>query len=448
MTATLMQLPHLLTEREAAAALGISIDTLRRERRRGRIDYVKIGARVRHTEKHLVDYIENGTVRCHKSQIDPSRIGDHWLSRRPKSAQWCRTWFDRATRQTRRASLGTADFDEATKRLAEWVTTNGKMQRERPENVYLETVLARYYGRHAVHLASAEAARYALKKWSDHFAGALVSEATADRQRQFAAAMRSQGASDGYIRRTLAVGKAALNWALREGEIMAAPTVALGIAPEGEPRERLLSIAEAAALFRAAESDHLLLYLLLAFGTAARPAAILELTTFQVDCDARLIRLNPPGRAQNKKRRPTLPMCNTLLPYLRALPAGPIVSYHGRALKSIKTPFERARVRAGLSKDVTPYTIRHTVAAEMRRRGVPVWEVAGWLGHTSGYKKTERYAKLGPDHLSGAVRAIDAFFGELSDCLPAVFLRTLPDIIQLRATEPWRPWWSQPGSNR
>src|ERR1043165_6692815 len=42
--------------------------------------------------------------------------------------------------------------------------------------------------------------------------------------------------------------------------------------------------------------------------------------------------LNPPGRQQNKKRRPTLPICNTLLPYLRGLTPGRVVRYNGRAL--------------------------------------------------------------------------------------------------------------------
>jgi len=40
-------------------------------------------------------------------------------------------------------------------------------------------------------------------------------------------------------------------------------------------------------------------------------------------------------------------------------------------------------------------------------------EVAGFLGHSSGYKTTERYAKFGPDHLAGAVRAIDGYFADL-----------------------------------
>jgi hypothetical protein len=127
---------------------------------------------------------------------------------------------------------------------------------QRADAVLLETCLVRYFEQQARHLASAEPTRYGLKKWSDFFAGALVSEVTPERQRQFVASLRDKGLSDGYIRRILAVGQAALNRAVREGEIAGAPKVLLALAPEGEARERLLTIAEAAARFKAASLDH------------------------------------------------------------------------------------------------------------------------------------------------------------------------------------------------
>jgi integrase len=291
--------------------------------------------------------------------------------------------------------------------------------------------------------------------------------------RDFVAELRRQKLSNGYIRRILANGSAALNRAHREGEITAAPRIDLSLAPEGEPRERLATIDEMRALFAAVRHDHERVYLMLAIGTAARPESILQLTGFQVDCENRLIRLNPPGRAQNKKRRPTVPMCETLAGQLYGLPAGPVVRYvttskagmKSRALGSIRTTFRRltararrqmrdgaaervrrlrrtgrrgealtvaqeARARGEALLEITPYTIRHTMAAEMRRRGVPVWEVAGFLGHSSGYKTTERYAKFGPDHLSAAVRAIDSFFADLG-----VAAKPLPDHVhRLRAS--------------
>ena len=239
-----------------------------------------------------------------------------------------------------------------------------------------------------------------------------------------------------------------MNRAHREGEITTVPRILLSLAPEAEPRERILTIAEMRALFEAAAEPHQFLYLMLAAGTLARPKAITELTTFQIDFEARLIRLNPPGRPQNKKRRPTVPICDALLPWLRGLPPGPIVQYRSKPVTRTKMMFdhltarasrqirceaaatarahrrasrrpeawdaiEDGRGRATAILDVTAYTIRHTMAAELRKRGVPVWEVAGFLGHSSGYKTTERYAKFGPDHLGEAVRAIDACFAEL-----------------------------------
>ncbi|MDJ0391479.1 hypothetical protein QMO56_25585 [Roseomonas sp. E05] len=63
-----VSLPRLLTEVVAAERLGISIDTLRRERRRQRIGYTLIGGRPRYTERHLADYITaNEVAPCAKA---------------------------------------------------------------------------------------------------------------------------------------------------------------------------------------------------------------------------------------------------------------------------------------------------------------------------------------------------------------------------------------------
>ncbi|HEY0834486.1 MAG TPA: tyrosine-type recombinase/integrase [Azospirillum sp.] len=91
----------------------------------------------------------------------------------------------------------------------------------------------------------------------------------------------------------------------------------------------------------------------------------------------------------------------------------------GRHVQDIGRAFDRARDRAGLGKDVSPYTIRHTMATELRMRGVAVWDVAGWLGHSSGYKTTERYAKTNPEALAGAPRATDAYFADLAAAMEA-----------------------------
>ena len=400
-----------------------------------------------------------------KRQNRPGAIGGFWLSRRGNSPAWCRTWFDNRTRQTQRVSLGSEDFEQAQLLLAEWVLTHGKVQKEKPQDVTLARVLARHYELHGSKLASADAVRHSLSKWNDFFAGELVADVTPARQRDFVTHLRAEGLSDGYIRRILADGKAAFNRAHREGELLAVPHVAL--VAEAEPREMVATIQEVAALFRVAgDLDHFRAYMVLALGTAARPAAILQLKASQVDIESRIINLNQPGRRQTKKRRPAVPICDTLLPFLASAPAGHLVQWtpkppagtqrrreaQPRPLNSIRPTFARVTARAALAARqgaarnalalraagdrvgawkalragraraarllaIGPYVIRHTVATELRRRGVPVWEVAGLLGHSSGYKTTERYAKFGPDHLSGVIRALENYFVDLRQAL-------------------------------
>ena len=60
-------------------------------------------------------------------------------------------------------------------------------------------------------------------------------------------------------------------------------------------------------------------------------------------------------------------------------------------------------------------------------------EVATWLAHSTGYRTTERYQKIGPDHLSKAVEAMEAYFADLEPGLPT---RTLDHSTNLRAYKP------------
>ena len=110
-----------------------------------------------------------------------------------------------------------------------------------------------------------------------------------------------------------------------------------------------------------------------------------------------------------------MPITNALLPWLRNLKAANVISYGkvDRQVKSIKTTFQKTVARADL-EDVTPYSIRYTMATELKKRGVKPWEVSGMLAHTTGgYRTTKRYAKYAPDYMGQAVQAIDDYFQDL-----------------------------------
>jgi len=208
-------------------------------------------------------------------QEHPGQIGEYWLSKRRGSSAWCRTWYDPASRQTKRESLGTTDFQEGKLKLWEWFAKHGRIAQQQPQEAALAMVLVRYWQRHAVGLPSSEFAKIALRYWSDFWGDASVSDVTPARQREFISSLDGGGKSPGYIKRILTVGKAALNHAYREGEISSVPYIIPG--EDGEARDRVLSVAESAGLWLATTLEHERMMLALLYGTLARPEAALEL---------------------------------------------------------------------------------------------------------------------------------------------------------------------------
>ena len=55
----ILSLPLLLTEQEVARALGCSVDTVRRERKRDKLEFTRVGGRIRHTDDQVRAYIAN-----------------------------------------------------------------------------------------------------------------------------------------------------------------------------------------------------------------------------------------------------------------------------------------------------------------------------------------------------------------------------------------------------
>ena len=155
--------------------------------------------------------------------------------------------------------------------------------------------------------------------------------------------------------------------------------------------------------------------------TGCRGDAARDLQPFQIDWDAGLVMLNPAGRQQTKKFRPIVPLTDYLRGYLKGL--GSVtryVAWHGEKIDSIKTTWRSVRQAAELPTTFYPKILRHTVGTELRRRGVPGWDVSGQLGHKKGESAgtTENYAKFDPAYMARAKEALDQWMQELAADVP------------------------------
>jgi len=154
---------------------------------------------------------------------------------------------------------------------------------------------------------------------------------------------------------------------------------------------------------------HLPLYAMLALYTGARRGAILDLTWKQIDLVRGRIDFNPPERTQTKKRRPVIPVPRSFLAALRRAQkrasCDHVIAYQGSPVASVKTGFNSAAERAGIP-ECTSHTLRHTAGTWMAQRGVPMHQIAGYLGHSVA-RTTELYAHHHPDYMREAKAALE-----------------------------------------
>lgn len=354
------------------------------------------------------------------------RLGDYWLEQRKGSTVWYRAWRD-ATGCKQRASLGTRDPDEAKVALAQWFVENASIKDQAPSDVLLSTVLTRYMHQHGDALASKDSASRGADLWIEFFGpAATVAEVTIPRQEAFMKWLAERGYSDGYVRRMLGVGKSAMNRAWKRGEITQVPFVELP--PVGEAYPHYANRAQIVRLLNAEMPEHIWAYFLVRLCTACRGDAARDLQRFQIDTEAGLVHLNPAGRRQTKKYRPTVPLLPALEAYLgTAKPETYLVHWHGAHIKSIKTTWRKLRGRALLPAWFVPKTVRHTLATWLRQRGVPAWDVSGLLGHHVG-GTTDAYAKFDPAYMGAAKQALLAILEDLATDVPKLKQLMTPEV--------------------
>lgn len=210
----------------------------------------------------------------------------------------------------------------------------------------------------------------------------------------------------------LAYLRAAINYAWRMGRLL--QKIPVWVPSLNKPKDRFLTRSEAARLLWASRKglsrDYLPLFILMGLYTGGRKTALLTLKWSQVNFKENLIYLKSDTGAENKKHA-TIPITRRLRTFLllarkRGTPFGNVIHAHQAQLQDIKGSFKAACIRAGLD-NVTPHTLRHTAASWMVQAGVPVFEVARYLGHTSSAMVERTYGHLAPNHLHQAAAALD-----------------------------------------
>jgi len=421
-------------------------------------------------------------------------IGGQWLARIAGRPSIYRFWYDARSGETRRRSLKTADVEEAKRLLAVEFTIKTQSDPQDPESVMLVTILHHYFENHSDKLPSRHMARRSGEIVLNFLEGECrlgatvkVGRFTKGLQAKFVLwSAKHHGHSTAYISRILNVIAAACRFATKtvlqdlvDGDYIETrlmkyrPEICYSAKwisditrqPEPQPRSYVPTFEELASLLDTRGSELLQRYDIIALNTWARPEAVLTLSVkSQVDFENGLVQLNPPGRKQNKKHRPTIRLTDNLRSWLKHWAEDRPLAYKAKRnkhssrnvdtttfAKHVRAQFKRRTVRWMLARNgleteqidtlfrqargknrqplndaiahaesagiqrITQYTLRHFMAT--RVRGLKEIRVdreqrSSWLGHGKR-DATSWYEGHDPEHLAEACQATDLILAKL-----------------------------------
>jgi integrase len=307
---------------------------------------------------------------------------------------------------------GAGNRGGAEKALAAYLARKHKpdWQNSHPTEVMVADVLAYYGTNRAPQLEHPELVGYhithLLKRWGESTCWEVNTETCRAYVEHRTSGERP--VKENTARRELVTLSAALTFAYKERKL--SQPVPVWLPKEGEPRNRWLTRSEAAALLAGAlgiaataydiqsrkpmkwgrlfrPSYHVARFILIGLYTGTRHEANLSMRWGVnskggwFDLEHGVMYRRGQGQADTNKRRVPAPIPDRLLPHLnrwrRITVVGP-VEYAGRLIAKERKGWDRARELAGI--EVTPHTLKHTCITWMLQKGVPTWEVAGFVG--------------------------------------------------------------------
>lgn len=234
-------------------------------------------------------------------------------------------------------------------------------------------------------------------------------EVTLQKCRDYVARRYADGVKQGTVHTELGHLRMALNWGVKMRRIPFAPYIERPSKPQ--PKERFLTRDEIRRLLDTDMLPHVRLTIILMLQTGARVGAILDLTWDRVDLERRTIDLRVDSTGP-RKGRAVVPISDALartLTHHRGLRSGRVpyvVTYNGQRVLNIYGSIRRACERARLC-DVSPHVFRHTAAVHLAEGGMPMEELAQFLGHSDVSVTRKVYARFSPTHLRRAVEILD-----------------------------------------
>ena len=251
---------------------------------------------------------------------------------------------------------------------------------------------------HAVHL----------RRLLGHRKAARLTEADA---RAFMIMQREKGLQQTTVNRRIKILRAAYNWAVREGLLRVSPLAGLRLPYARSQRLLPPTPAELRQILVVAPK-HIQRLVWLGYCTGARPgpSELFRLAWSDVSESAGAALMpcaaKRPGGADYRK----IPLRSDLLEKLRTWRTEDegcewVINYHGRPIRNLGAAWRAALRRAGITRRITVYGLRHAFATETIRNGGDIRSVATIMDHADTSMLLRVYQHILESQMKAAVEA-------------------------------------------
>ena len=187
---------------------------------------------------------------------------------------------------------------------------------------------------------------------------------------------------DATINREVSVLRHLLYWAVDEGLLFRNPLTRIRLLPERRTPRPVVTVAEEQALLAVAP-PHLHALIVAALDTGMRRGELLHQRWEQIDLTRHVLSVSRSKTIEGEGRE--IPLTSRVATLLRTRhqPAGPVFTYDGHAIGTIKTTWRTTLRNAGI-RHVRFHDLRHTFNTRLLEAGVLQEVRKALMGHVSG----------------------------------------------------------------
>lgn len=210
----------------------------------------------------------------------------------------------------------------------------------------------------------------------------------AAQMQEFLAAQQARGVMATTAHHRVRLWRTVLAWAVETGRLPASPLAGFRL---HRPKARRIdppTRAEAARMYSVA-APHIrrVIVLGMAAGPRIGPSELFRLAWADVDLAAGYMRMPNAAKGVREDSR-IVPIRDDILPLLRKWKEEDekrgcpwVIHWHGRPVRCIGHAWHQARTAAGITRRITPYSLRHAMPIEALEHGADVKAVAEVMGH-------------------------------------------------------------------